>query len=58
MANVYKDEKGHFTNKENNGGPCHHKRINGGKYEFSEDGGKTWSPFKGRKEYDEYEVTI
>jgi len=56
MANVYKDENGHFTNKENNGGPCHHKRINGGKYEKSEDGGKTWAPLKDRKEYDEYEA--
>jgi len=26
---VYKDEKGHFTNKENDGGPCHHDTGSG-----------------------------
>lgn len=55
MANIFKDEAGHFTSKENDGGPCRHKRISNGKYEKSEDGGKTWTPFNSRKEYDEYD---
>lgn len=29
---VYKDEKGHFTNKENDGGPCHHDGAGSGDY--------------------------
>lgn len=56
MGNVYRDEAGHFTNKENNGGPCKHKRIAGGKYEYSEDGGKTWNAFEKREDYDSYET--
>ena len=56
MGNVYKDEAGHFTDKENNGGPCRHKRISGGKYEYSEDGGKSWNAFEKREDYDAYET--
>ena len=53
---VYRDEKGHFTNKENDGGQCKHKRINNGNHEYSEDGGKTWNAFKSVEDYDAYEA--
>lgn len=36
MANKYKDEKGHWTNKENDGGPCHHDE-GGSKESFDDD---------------------
>lgn len=34
MANKYKDEKGHWTNKENDGGPCHHDEGGAAKQDF------------------------
>lgn len=37
MANKYKDEEGHFTTKENEGGPCHHNGGNSGGVEKRKD---------------------
>lgn len=39
MANKYKDEKGHWTTKENDGGPCHHEGAGNSTSESFDD---TW----------------
>lgn len=36
MPNYYKDEKGHWTTKENDGGPCNHDEDFDNDYEFDE----------------------
>lgn len=59
MANKYKDENGHWTTKENDGGPCHHDTngdpIEGSKV-FDEEYGED-EEFDGsyNEEFEEYE---
>ena len=42
---AYQDEKGHFTTKENDGGPCHHGSGNGTKKKKYDSRGKSLSDF-------------